>query len=227
MGGKFLIYALSDPRTDEVRYVGKSCSGLARPRQHLQAKTLREDPTYKAKWLRSLIAAGHAPEVLVIHEAESREALPDAERWWIAYGRAMCWPLTNLTEGGDGVVGADPSVIERIANARRGRKQSPATVAKRAASMRAYYATHEHPSRGSKHSDEHRAKIAAANRGRVKTPEECARISAAKMGHTVTAATRAKISTAHMGREFSAEHRAKLSASRMGNKNARRKPADG
>lgn len=32
---KFLIYGLTDPITDELRYIGRSSSGLNRPRQHL------------------------------------------------------------------------------------------------------------------------------------------------------------------------------------------------
>lgn len=31
---RFLIYGLVDPRTNEVRYVGRSSSGLVRPKHH-------------------------------------------------------------------------------------------------------------------------------------------------------------------------------------------------
>jgi len=32
--GEILIYGLRDPRTDEYRYIGKSTSGLNRPKSH-------------------------------------------------------------------------------------------------------------------------------------------------------------------------------------------------
>jgi hypothetical protein len=59
-GGKFLIYAMADPRTEELRYVGKSCSGLRRQRQHLCPSTLQSKPkTYCSAWIKSIFLQGH------------------------------------------------------------------------------------------------------------------------------------------------------------------------
>lgn len=99
--GRFLIYGLVDARTGEVRYIGKSANGLTRPRKHLQPAQLTRR-CHRNSWLRGLLKAGGRCEVRVLEELPSREWLNDAERFWIAQGRGLCWPLTNMTPGGDG-----------------------------------------------------------------------------------------------------------------------------
>jgi hypothetical protein len=39
-------------------------------------------------------------EITVLETVRDATELADAERWWIAFGRACGWPLTNLTSGG-------------------------------------------------------------------------------------------------------------------------------
>ena len=96
------VYALIDPRTSEMRYVGFSRDVLRRVRDHLTLSDRTN--THRAHWLKSLRDVGLRPEVEVIETVE-RDAVKDAERFWIAYFRAMGCPLTNLTVGGDGNYG--------------------------------------------------------------------------------------------------------------------------
>jgi len=42
---------------------------------------------------------------LSVYRQRALETLSSSERWWIAYGRVCGWPLTNLTDGGEGAVG--------------------------------------------------------------------------------------------------------------------------
>lgn len=102
---KFLIYGLVDPRTQELRYVGKSTKGLLRPRQHMTPAFLRRDTGHKGNWIRQLQAEGLKPEIEVLETHESAEALPDAEQHFIAYFRSLGCRLTNHTDGGEGCVG--------------------------------------------------------------------------------------------------------------------------
>jgi len=67
-----------------------------------------------------------------------------------------------------------------------------------------------------KHSDEARAKISDANKGRTMSAEARAKIGAAHKGKTVSAEARAKLSAALKGRIITAEARAKLSAAGKG-----------
>jgi hypothetical protein len=103
--GSYLIYGLIDPRDGQLRYVGKTARGLARPYEHGRVSILRKDGTYKGNWIRQLHAEGLTYEVEVLEEHESPETLVDAEQFYIAYFRGLGCRLTNLTDGGEGVRG--------------------------------------------------------------------------------------------------------------------------
>jgi hypothetical protein len=96
----FSIYALFDPRTLLVRYVGKTTQPLQRRvRMHTYARFLAA-PTRKNRWLRGLLREGLMPGVAVLEECLTLNALNEAERFHIAYWRCVGAPLTNLASGG-------------------------------------------------------------------------------------------------------------------------------
>ena len=92
-----LIYGLVDPRTLLIRYVGLSSRGLDRPRAHRRPSC---PDTYCRRWVKTLEQQGLTYEIVVLEVIDEASKLPAAECWWIAYGRACGWPLTNLTNGG-------------------------------------------------------------------------------------------------------------------------------
>lgn len=94
------IYGLRDPLTREIRYVGKSTQPIFRLRGHL--KDAKEARTHKQRWLRQLEEKGLAPELVILEEVKAPRTWQQAEREWIAKGKEMGWPLTNLTDGGEG-----------------------------------------------------------------------------------------------------------------------------
>lgn len=156
------IYGLVDPRTLLVRYVGSSTRGLRRPRQHGEPYRLRTH-NHKNAWIKSLHAFGLDYEIVILEETSSREVLPALERFWIAYGRACGWPLTNLTDGGEGTLGVERSAEtrERMAAALRGKKRSRESV-KRQFTVR--------KANGYQHSEATRAKMRASNLGQKRPP---------------------------------------------------------
>jgi hypothetical protein len=96
-----------------VRYIGKSTSGLIRPKQHLHPSS-RQHNRLKQAWLSDLGQAGIGYEIVVLDAATATSGsvcwwwtginstlVADLERWWIAYGRALGWPLTNISDGGE------------------------------------------------------------------------------------------------------------------------------
>lgn len=93
---RFLIYGLIDPRTRLIRYVGQSSVGMQRPKQHRRPS----NHCYCGHWIRALQRQGLIYEIAVLEVLQNESGLNQAEKWWIAYGRACGWPLTNLTEGG-------------------------------------------------------------------------------------------------------------------------------
>jgi hypothetical protein len=120
------IYDLSDPRTGEVRYVGKS----VRPRERL-ATHIREaragSIVHCKRWIAGLLAEGLAP-VLGIIEETTRESANEAERYWIGCLLTAGSTLTNRTPGGDGQhAGYKPSaeVLAKLSAATKGRKATP------------------------------------------------------------------------------------------------------
>lgn len=125
-------------------------------------------------------------------------------------------PEYNLTYGGDGGTLAEES-RKKIGDANRGRKMPASHKEKRVAFLT-----------GRKHTAEAKAKISAANKGRVRartgppSAEVRAKLSAANKGRapwitgkTHSMETRAKFSEWQRGRKLSDEHRANISAARV------------
>lgn len=99
---KFIIYGLIDPISKHLRYVGKSINGLSRALQHQHAYRLQAEPySHKTNWVEQLKKQGLEYNICIIQEFDTEELLLEAEKFWIAYFKAMGCPLTNISEGGD------------------------------------------------------------------------------------------------------------------------------
>lgn len=137
------IYALIDPRNDEIRYVGQTYqTPQARLRNHLSASK-RGVRTHVACWLRGLILNGFKPIMVELEIIQGNGN--DAEKQWIAYGYNNQWRLTNHTIGGDGNLGNKSSVItkQRISAAHKTRFKDPALRQERSAAVKAQWANPE------------------------------------------------------------------------------------
>ena len=56
--------------------------------------------THCRRWVRKLQSEGLDYTIAVLEEIADPTKLAEAECWWIAYGRASGWPLTNIADGG-------------------------------------------------------------------------------------------------------------------------------
>lgn len=92
------IYALADPRTGIVRYVGKTNDPQFRLEGHLRDKR----NCARVKWLRELVSLGLQPQMIILEIIHPPLSWQDAEIWWIATGRERGWDLTNVSDGGEG-----------------------------------------------------------------------------------------------------------------------------
>jgi hypothetical protein len=110
MTSKFLIYGLGDPQDGRLRYIGKSTSGLRRPKRHFEAYHLQKSETHKTHWIRKLQREGLQPFIVVIQELDVPEGLPELERGWIFYFRSLGCNLVNGTDGGEGVLNPLPEI---------------------------------------------------------------------------------------------------------------------
>lgn len=97
------IYALCDPMTHEIRYVGKTYKTV---KHRLATHCSDKRNTHRANWVRSLKPL--KPEILEL-ELIGDDEWVEAEQFWIAYFKTLGAKLTNLTKGGEGCVGYTPT----------------------------------------------------------------------------------------------------------------------
>jgi group I intron endonuclease len=87
------IYALIDPTTNEVRYVGKSVNPKRRYYEH---KKLTDKNSHKSNWIKKLKSVGITPDLKILEEC-TMETWESREIYWISqYDN-----LTNGTIGGN------------------------------------------------------------------------------------------------------------------------------
>lgn len=112
---EYKIYSLSDPITNEVRYIGVTQRTLEqRLYQHVwESKTNRG--THKIHWIRTLTNQNLKPIIKLI-EVCTDNNWEEREKYWISFYKN----LTNTHQGGAGlIVGRDKSSIDRSAEAHK------------------------------------------------------------------------------------------------------------
>lgn len=116
------IYCLSDPLTNEIRYVGKTWNVMHRFGQHISDSK----QSHKTNWIKSLKSAGLLPEidVLEILHVETDSEWQSSEGWWISYLRSIGCRLTNTEIAPIGGGRRPLEVIERIRAKQKGRPLS-------------------------------------------------------------------------------------------------------
>lgn len=183
------IYALLDPRTEAVRYVGWSFDSKRRLKGHLRDKS----KTHKACWIRSLLALGLEPKMTILETGTGNWA--SQERWWIAKSRFYGADLTNATDGGDGVSGM-------IWSDEAKQRASIAHIGKPG------YWTGKH------RTEEMKQKDRDASTGRYHLEEAKDKISKSLTGHAVSQITKDKIRVSLEGRSLPEKTKVKMREAR-------------
>jgi len=96
---KTFIYTLSDPYTNEVRYVGKSNNPKVRYRKHINESKNNRYNNYKVNWIKSLLIKNLKPILHIIDETESDWVI--LEEYWISQFITWGFKLVNGTSGGE------------------------------------------------------------------------------------------------------------------------------
>lgn len=161
------IYALNDPTTGRTRYIGKAKDPYERYEGHLESS--KRESTHKAHWIQSLLKRGEVPRLEVLDEVPEPE-WGFWEREYIRLFRALFFDLTNLSEGGEGVSDPTGEVAIKIGLANRGKKRTPEQIAA------------NHPFLGRKHTPETRARMSAAQIGKVFSTKHRENIGASRKG---------------------------------------------
>lgn len=165
---KTFIYTLTDPRTNQVRYVGKS----NKPNKRLSTHLSRTEKNYKHSWLLNLANNGLKPILDIIDEIP----LEDWKFWesyWISQFKTWGFDLTNLTNGGEGFASGElnpahlPHVKELRSKRHKG-KEIPQEMRDRISKTLTGRTNPEHSKRmtGRKQSEEHKKATGLALRGK-------------------------------------------------------------
>ena len=129
---KWIIYALTDPETEQVRYVGVTHRLMsARMAEHISNAVHNRTRTHCSAWIRSLIARGARP-IPKLLQAGTGAGWQQSEQEWIRIYREGGADLTNHTDGGEGTPGLVSSDenkirIKALGHACKGRKYSEAS----------------------------------------------------------------------------------------------------
>lgn len=158
------IYGLIDPRTNELRYVGQTHRPLGR-RLSQHCGTARKRTTlHVAAWIRGVLDAGSAPEMIVLQECSASLA-EESEQFWIEYFRWVGCDLTNRSIGGLAPRGWHHTEEQKAKwretrsgeNAPMyGKRWTPAQRKRASEAQKQRFQTQPHPRVGKKHTEETR-----------------------------------------------------------------------
>lgn len=95
---KVLIYALKDPGTNDIRYVGKTVNLKNRMNRHKRDALSGNTAIRRNAWLRSLLHKNQEPVIQILEETNETE-WAERERYYIALHHSE--KLTNMTAGGE------------------------------------------------------------------------------------------------------------------------------
>jgi group I intron endonuclease len=203
------IYALIDPTTNEMHYIGKSKHPKRRLTDHMSLSQPQNEALIG--WLRTLKESGLRPTLQILEEVPS-DQWQDRECYWIAYYREHNAPLTNIDAGGLHSP-LSSSTKAKLRDANLGKDRGPEFSAKMIEVMADKKGKKRPPEVGTKvsatktgttrppFSDEWRKNIAESSRGRKHTPESIEKIAAAKRGKKHSPETLAKMSLSHKKRQ--------------------------
>jgi hypothetical protein len=173
------IYALCEPGTRTVRYIGKTENLGRRFREHLRGSSKKK--SHLGNWLRSL--AGDSPNRITLCEVPESEGSAAEIQYIRAARESLGMKLVNATDGGEGVSNPSPESRVKMSAAKRGKKASPETRAKMSVAQRGRTRAPL--------SKEHCANISAAKTGVPWPPGQRAKQSATKTGVPWSPARRA------------------------------------
>lgn len=126
--GTTFIYALCEPDTGEIRYIGKADDPHRRFLAHL-SKSHKED-NYKSRWIRNLQHSGKTPVLKIIDEV-SLETWQQCEVAYVEFCLEQECHLTNGTLGGEGGHNPTLEVRKKMSLNRLGKKAPESACIKR------------------------------------------------------------------------------------------------
>jgi hypothetical protein len=185
------IYSLSDPDTNEVRYIGKANNLKYRLWAHIHEAKHNLRNHHKCNWINTLLKKDKKPIIEIIEEV-SIDDWQASEIYWISQFIAWGFNLINKTKGGEcGIISENC-------------RKALALSKKRGHSKGTF-----------KHSESTKAIIKEKRALQIITEEHKKNISNSGKGRITSEETKLKISLAHKGMKFSKEHANNISKSKI------------
>lgn len=114
------IYALIDPRDNQVRYIGKSNKPGQRLIDHLsESRICKKHGSLKVNWIKSLLKLNLKPELLIIDEI-SFDEWQFWEQYYISLYKSWGFVLKNGDNGGLGSGRVSENVRRKISKTLKG-----------------------------------------------------------------------------------------------------------
>ena len=134
------IYALLDPTTNQIKYIGQTNNIERRFNDHLSS-SLNENSdsynTYKARWIRKLLSNNIKPIIQIVEECENLEQSNLKERFHIEKLTNEGHKLTNSHVSDVTEVSSDTR--EKMSNVKKGKKLEEIVGDEKAIELRKYY----------------------------------------------------------------------------------------
>lgn len=175
---KIYIYTLSDPFTNEIRYVGKTNDINKRLVDHCKKCNLKNN-SYKNNWIELLLSKNKKPKIEILDEVFDDE-WQFLEKYWIEQLKQWGFNLTNMTSGGEG----KDNYICPI--------ETKNKISKSLSGQ-------NHPNWGKKLSDTTKIKISMGNMGKKVSSETKNKLSNSKKGKKLSDEHKNKLSKTLIG----------------------------
>ena len=199
MNNLFYIYTLIDPLTGRIRYVGKTQYLNTRYRNHCNASKFEN--THKGHWINKLIRSNLQPIMEIIETVSNSNEATKREIFWIAKFRQMKYPLTNGTEGGDGMTNPTEETRRKLSKSLTGRKRAPFSKEWKEKIGRANRGK-KHPPRSTEWSNRIRVALIKRCKNNPKELERLRKMAGNWKGRKHSKETRIKIGLSRLGRKF-------------------------
>lgn len=121
MPPKVFIYALCEPGTRTIRYIGKTCNLKNRFKDHMSTSSKKGNPL--GEWLRGL--EGKKPNLVVLSEVTSEEGAAEEIRFILAARNSLGMGLVNSNNGGSGPIEHAPETRAAISAWGFGKPKAP------------------------------------------------------------------------------------------------------
>lgn len=135
------IYALIDPKTEAVKYVGQTDNIKRRFNDHISSSLNPKSDsyeTYKARWIRKLSSENLKPIIEILEECDDYNQSNQREKYYVNKFTVEGYNLTNSYVSD--VTEFSEVTKEKMSKAKKGKKLEEIVGAEKAEELRLYYA---------------------------------------------------------------------------------------